>query len=263
MRKGDAEATLARASVVVEGEFETSFVEHAYIEPEAGFARRVGDGVEVHVTTQTPYMDREEVARILGLAQEHVRIVPTACGGGFGGKLDLSVQPYVALAAWLLDRPVRCLYSRTESMASTTKRHPARMRARIGAFADGRLAAMGFEGDFNTGAYASWGPTVANRVPVHCSGPYFLPAIEARARAVLTNLVPAGAFRGFGTPQAAIATESLLDELADRLGHRSAGVQPEERAEGRPSNSDRSSARGKRRYGPLPGGAKAGLVRRT
>ena len=218
VHKGDAEATLARASVVVEGEFETSFVEHAYIEPEAGFARRVGDGVEVHVTTQTPYMDREEVARILGLAQEHVRIVPTACGGGFGGKLDLSVQPYVAMAAWLLDRPVRCLYSRTESMASTTKRHPARMHARIGAFADGRLAAMGFEGDFNTGAYASWGPTVANRVPVHCSGPYFLPAIEARARAVLTNLVPAGAFRGFGTPQAAIATESLLDELADRLG---------------------------------------------
>jgi CO/xanthine dehydrogenase Mo-binding subunit/aerobic-type carbon monoxide dehydrogenase small subunit (CoxS/CutS family) len=218
LRKGDADAEIARAPIIVEGEFETSFVEHAYIEPEAGFARRVGDGIEVHVTTQTPYMDRDEVARILGLPPDRVRIVPTACGGGFGGKLDLSLQPYVALAAWLLGRPVRCVYSRTESMASTTKRHPARMRARIGAFADGRIAAMHFHGDFNTGAYASWGPTVANRVPVHCSGPYFLPAIEARTRAVLTNLVPAGAFRGFGTPQAAIATEALLDELADRLG---------------------------------------------
>ncbi len=217
VRRGDPAAALAEAAVVAEGEFETSFVEHAYIEPEAGFARRIGDGVEVHVTTQTPYMDREEVARILALTPERVRIVPTACGGGFGGKLDLSVQPYVALAAWLLNRPVRCVFSRPESMATTTKRHPARMRARIGAFNDGRLAAMHFEGDFNTGAYSSWGPTVANRVPVHCSGPYFLPAIEARSRAVLTNLVPAGAFRGFGTPQAAIATESLLDALADRL----------------------------------------------
>ncbi|MGZ9083475.1 MAG: 2Fe-2S iron-sulfur cluster-binding protein, partial [Rhodoplanes sp.] len=97
VRRGDPAGALTEAAVVAEGNFETSFVEHAYIEPEAGFARRVGDGVEVHVTTQTPYMDREEVARILGLAPERVRIVPTACGGGFGGKLDLSVQPYVAL----------------------------------------------------------------------------------------------------------------------------------------------------------------------
>ena len=218
VRRGDAAAALADAAHVVEGTFETGFVEHAYIEPEAGYARRVGDGVEVHVTTQTPYMDRDEVAAVLGLPAERVRIVPTACGGGFGGKLDMSLQPQVALAAWLLDRPVRCLYSRTESMATTTKRHPARMHVRAGADGGGRLLAMRFEGDFNTGAYASWGPTVANRVPVHCSGPYFWPAIEARSRAVLTNIVPAGAFRGFGTPQAAIATEALLDELADGLG---------------------------------------------
>ncbi|MFO1157148.1 MAG: molybdopterin cofactor-binding domain-containing protein, partial [Rhodospirillales bacterium] len=219
VRRGDPQAGLAAAAHLAEGWFETAFVEHAYIEPEAGFARRVGDSVEVHVTTQTPYMDRDEVALVLGLRPEQVRIVPTACGGGFGGKLDMSLQPYIALAAWLLDRPVRCLYDRAESMASTTKRHPARMRVRVGADAGGRLLAMDFEGDFNTGAYASWGPTVANRVPVHCSGPYFWPAIEARSRAVLTNLAPAGAFRGFGTPQAAIATEAVLDELAEALGH--------------------------------------------
>ena len=262
VRRGDPAAALAEAAVVAEGDFETSFVEHAYIEPEAGFARRVGDSVEVHVTTQTPYMDRDEVARILGLAPERVRIVPTACGGGFGGKLDLSLQPYVALAAWLLDRPVRCVYSRPESMATTTKRHPARIRARIGADAKGRLAAMEFDGDFNTGAYASWGPTVANRVPVHCSGPYFLPAIEARSRAVLTNLVPAGAFRGFGTPQAAIATEALLDELADRLHIDRLEFRLTQCAPRRPGDGDRSGARGKRRHGALPGSAAAGLARR-
>jgi CO/xanthine dehydrogenase Mo-binding subunit/aerobic-type carbon monoxide dehydrogenase small subunit (CoxS/CutS family) len=218
VERGDWEAGLASAAVRAEGAFETTFVEHAYIEPEAGFARREGDTIAIHVSTQTPYMDRDETARILGLPPERVRIVPTACGGGFGGKLDLSVQPYVALAAWLLDRPVRCAYTRPESMATTTKRHPARIRARLGADADGRFQAMEFLADFDTGAYASWGPTVANRVPVHCSGPYRMPAIVARTRAVLTNRAPSGAFRGFGTPQAAIATEGLIDDLALGLG---------------------------------------------
>ena len=101
------------ADVVVEGEFETGFVEHAYIEPEAGFARRVGDRIEIQACTQAPYMDRDDVAKILGIAPEAVRIIPTAVGGGFGSKLDLSVQPFIALAAWHLNRPVRMVYSRT------------------------------------------------------------------------------------------------------------------------------------------------------
>ncbi|HEX3499988.1 MAG TPA: molybdopterin cofactor-binding domain-containing protein, partial [Stellaceae bacterium] len=143
--------------------------------------------------------------------------IPSAVGGGFGGKLDLSLQPLIASAAWLLDRPVRCVYTRPESMASTTKRHPARIYARIGADAEGWLTALDFQADFNTGAYASWGPTVANRVPVHASGPYVVPAIRAEGRAIYTNETPAGAFRGFGVPQAVIATETLLDELAERL----------------------------------------------
>jgi aldehyde oxidoreductase len=215
---GDVAAGFARAAAIAEGTFETSFVEHAYVEPEAGFARRVGDTLEIFVSTQTPYANRFDVARILGLAPEQVRIITTAVGGGFGGKLDLSVQPYLALAAWLTGRPVRLAYSRRESMMATTKRHPGRMVVRLAADADGRLAALDFRGDFNTGAYASWGPTVATRVPIHCSGPYVLPAIAASARAIYTNNPPAGAFRGFGVPQAAIATESLIDELADRLG---------------------------------------------
>ena len=218
LRKGVGAAALDDAEIVVAGDWETRFVEHAYIEPEAGYARRVGERIEIVACTQTPYMDRDSVALVLGLAPEQVRIAPTACGGGFGGKLDVSLQPLIATAAWLLDRPVRCVYTRPESMASSTKRHPARMSARAGARRDGTLVAFAFEGDFNTGAYASWGPTVADRVPVHATGPYAVPAAEARSRAVLTNGPPAGAFRGFGVPQAAIVHEGLMDALAEELG---------------------------------------------
>ena len=201
-----------------EGEFETPFVEHAYIEPEAGWARRIEDDrIEVSACTQTPYMDRDEVANVLGIAPERVRVRPSACGGGFGGKLDQSVQPLVALAAWVLGAPVRCTWTRTESMTATTKRHPSRMRARAMADLAGHLLAWEFYGDFDTGAYASWGPTVAGRVPVHCMGPYRVPNVRADSRAILTNSPPSGAFRGFGVPQAAIAHESLVDELAIAL----------------------------------------------
>lgn len=216
--RGDVEAALATADVVVEGTFQTGFVEHAPIEPEAGFARRVGDRLEIHACTQSPYMDRDDVAAILGLEPADIRVVPTAVGGGFGTKLDLSVQPFLAVAAWTLGVPVRMAYTRPESMMTTTKRHPATIRVRAGATRDGRLLALDVEADFNTGAYASWGPTVANRVPVHASGPYLVPNYRALSRAVHTHIVPAGAFRGFGVPQAAIAQEGIYDELADRLG---------------------------------------------
>ncbi|HVI04595.1 MAG TPA: molybdopterin cofactor-binding domain-containing protein, partial [Sphingomicrobium sp.] len=216
--RGDVEKALAAADVVVEDTYETGFVEHAHIEPEAGFARRVGDQIEVQACTQSPYMDRRDLAKILGVPPESVRVIPTAVGGGFGAKLDLSVQPFIALAAWHLRQPVRMVYSRTESIMTTTKRHPARMRIRAGASRDGKLVAVDFAADFNTGAYSSWGPTVARRVPVHASGPYFVPHYRARTRAIHTHLVPAGAFRGFGVPQTAIAQEQLYDDLADRLG---------------------------------------------
>ena len=218
VQKGEPEKALASADVVVEAVYETSFVEHAYIEPEAGWAKRVSDRLELVVSTQSPYLDRDDTAAILGIPNDHVRIIPSACGGGFGSKLDLSVQPYVALAAWITGRPAAMIYSRPESIISTTKRHPARMRSRMGASRDGKLLAIDFAADFNTGAYASWGPTVANRVPVHASGPYVVPHYRALTRAILTNCVPAGAFRGFGVPQTAIAQEQLLDELAEKLG---------------------------------------------
>jgi CO/xanthine dehydrogenase Mo-binding subunit/aerobic-type carbon monoxide dehydrogenase small subunit (CoxS/CutS family) len=214
--RGDVAA--APAAVTATGTFETGFVEHAYIEPEAGHAIPRPDGMDIIACTQAPYMDREETARVLGVLEASVRILPTACGGGFGGKLDVSVQPLLAVAARKVNRPVRMVYSRTESMASTTKRHPAFMTAQMSADAEGHFTAFSMMARFNTGAYASWGPTVATRVPVHAAGPYRVPNVANHTAAIYTNDTPAGAFRGFGVPQAAIATESLVDELAERLG---------------------------------------------
>ena len=207
------------AAAVAEGRFETAFVEHAYIEPEAGWAVPVGrDRVEVACCTQAPYMDREETARVLGVEPSKVRIRPTACGGGFGGKLDVSVQPLLAVAARATGKPVRIVYTRTDRWPRPPSAIPPDLWARASADRDGRLISYELEGDFNTGAYASWGPTVAGRVPVHGSGPYKVPNVRNRARAIYTNETPAGAFRGFGVPQAAIAHETLLDDLAEQLG---------------------------------------------
>ena len=218
VESGDARAALAGCAATAQGRFETAFVEHAYIEPEAGWARRVGERVELFVSTQTPVMNRDTTAEVLGLAPTQVRIVPSACGGGFGSKLDVSVQPLTALAAWLTGAPVACVYERPESMMASPKRHPSVIEARFGCNAEGKLQAVEFDATFDTGAYASWGPTVASRVPIHGSGPYAVPHVYARGRAFYTNGPPAGAFRGFGVPQAAIAHETLMDDLAGGLG---------------------------------------------
>ncbi len=220
LERGDPDSACGAAAAVATGTFETAFVEHAYIEPEAGFAEILAGPrrrIRIVASTQAPYMDREEVARVLGVPNSDVVVQPTACGGGFGGKLDVAVQPLLAVAAWTLGRSVRIVYSRPESMASTTKRHPARVRATASADRDGRLVSYAMTGDFNTGAYASWGPTVANRVPIHAAGPYRVPNVRNLTRAIYTNETPSGAFRGFGVPQAAIAHECLMDDLAAQL----------------------------------------------
>jgi aldehyde oxidoreductase len=218
VKKGDSAAAMETAAAVVEGAFSTGFIEHGYIEPEAAFARRVGDRVEVHCCTQAPVMNQEGLAVLLGLEKDDVRVIPTAVGGGFGSKLDLTAQPYVALAAWKLRKPVRVTYSRIESITTSTKRHPSEITMKIGADKNGKIVAVEFDGTFNTGAYASWGPTVANRVPIHASGPYLTPNYTARSAGIHTNTAPSGAFRGFGVPQSALAQEPLYDDLANALG---------------------------------------------
>ena len=218
VRKGDAAAALASSAHVVTGSIATCFVEHAYIEPEAGSAWMEGDILNIRACTQAPMMDRDDTAAVLGMPCEKVRIRPSAVGGGFGSKLDVSLQPLIGLVTLKTGRPCRMTYSRAESMASTTKRHPAEISGRIGCDAAGRITGMEFDARFDTGPYASWGPTVANRVPVHATGPYLTPHISAKARAVHTNGPVSGAFRGFGVPQAAVWQETLYDELAQKAG---------------------------------------------
>ncbi len=208
----------------------THHVEHAYLEPEAGYVLLEGEGdtarLQVVACTQTPYLDRDELANVLQWNPERIRIRPSAIGGGFGGKLDLSIQPILAVAALALSqragahagRALRLVYERSESMQSSTKRHPASMQASLMSDSDGVLRSYEFSGDFDTGAYASWGPTVANRVPIHASGPYRLPHVVAQTRAVYTNNAIAGAFRGFGVPQSTLLIEAALDQLARELG---------------------------------------------
>lgn len=218
VQRGDAQSGIAAAEFVVEGHFNSGFVEHAYIEPEAGFAEVIDGKVVVHACTQAPVMDQEALEIILGKSKDQIRIIPSSVGGGFGSKLDISVQPILALAATKTSKPVRLTYTRTESMQSTTKRHPSDIALKIGANSEGKVVGFDFFGRFDTGAYASWGPTVANRVPVHASGPYLIENYRAKSQGIYTNNPPSGAFRGFGVPQSAIAQECLFDELALKAG---------------------------------------------
>lgn len=218
IKKGDVEAALAQAKVVVSRRYTTQMVEHAYLEPEAGVAA-VQDGVvTLWVSTQNPHYDRREVARVLGIGQHRVRVVQATTGGGFGGKLDISVQCLLALAAWKTGRPVRLVYRREESFIASPKRHPFVIDYTSACDGDGRLLAVKVRIVGDTGAYASYGPATLKRAAVHATGPYEVPNVLVEAYCVYTNNPTAGAMRGFGVPQMAFAHESQMDLLAAELG---------------------------------------------
>ena len=218
VKRGDFQKGLQNSEFVSEGEFTTSFVEHAYIEPEAGYSFMDGDQLVIQACTQSTFMDKESLQEILNLDHSQIRVVPTAVGGAFGSKLDLSVQPYLALATMKTGQPARLAYTRRESFLSTTKRHPAKLSIKVGVNDEGLIQGIHFQGKFNTGAFSSWGPAVISRVPIHATGPYFVPNYLAETKAILTNSSPSGAFRGFGVPQATAALETLLDDLAQKIG---------------------------------------------
>ena len=218
IRKGDVEAAFAASSVIIEKRYTTQWVEHAYIEPEAGLAEYDGKMVTVWVSTQNVHFDRKEVARNLGIGVNQVRIVQAVTGGGFGGKLDISVQCYLALAAFKTGRPVKMVWQREESMIASAKRHPYIIDYKMGATAEGKLLALKANIVGDTGAYASYGPAVITRAAVHATGPYEIPNVYVDAYGVYTNNPQAGAMRGFGVPQMAFAHETHMDLLAEELG---------------------------------------------
>ncbi|MBI1988243.1 MAG: molybdopterin-dependent oxidoreductase [Betaproteobacteria bacterium] len=216
---GDAEAALAAADIMVDETYTTPFSEHAYLEPEAALAYRDDAGqLVVRSATQYAHLHRRAVAETMGLPLEQVRIQPTVVGGAFGAKTDISCECVVALLALKTGRPVKIVYTRAESFASTTKRHPFRMRCRTGVTRDGRLIALAADLLADTGAYASAGPGVMTRAFVSLVGPYQFPNVAIHGRVVYTNNTTAGAMRGYGAPQVAFAIESQMDIMAAKLG---------------------------------------------
>jgi CO/xanthine dehydrogenase Mo-binding subunit len=219
VKRGSPEAAFKEADVVVERVYTTPHIEHTYLEPDAGLAYVDPDGiVVVYASTQNPHYDQKDVADLLGLDESKVRIIQAATGGGFGSKLDLNVQGFVGLAAYLLNRPARMVYTREEAYLCTAKRHPLKIYYKSGATRDGRLVAAEIRMIGDTGAYASYGLAVVTRSAVHATGPYEVPNLYAESLFAYTNNPMAGAMRGFGVPQMAFAHESQMDLLAEALG---------------------------------------------
>lgn len=216
--KGDVQTGFKEAEVIVEETYSTTWVDHAYLEPDAGISYIDNEGrITVVCPTQNIHYDQREVAAVLSLPLEKVRIIQCATGGGFGGRLDITVQGMLALASFHLKKPVRIIYSREEVFQVTSKRHPLRIRYKSGAKRDGTLTSVEVDILGDTGAYASYGATVAIRSAVHATGPYYVPNVKVRSRMVYTNNPWTGAMRGFGVPQLTFAHESQMDLLARSL----------------------------------------------
>jgi aldehyde oxidoreductase len=216
----DVDAALAASAHTVHETFRTQRVEHAFLEPESTLAVPDPDAGNLHVYSggQGVWDDRNDIARVLGVDRDRITVELVANGGAFGGKEDLSNQAQTALAAWLLQRPVKCTLSREESFRIHAKRHPIRLEYWAGCDGDGRLTALKVRGVGDSGAYASVGMKVLERAAGHASGPYRVPAIDVETIAVRTNNPTCGAFRGFGANQAQFAMEGVLDRLAAAVG---------------------------------------------
>lgn len=216
--RGSVEEAKAKSKYISHGIYQTQMIEHGYMEPEACVAYPQADGVEVLSQSQGVYDDRVQIAKLLGLPLEKVRVILVPNGGGFGGKEDLSVQGHAALAAWLLQMPVKVRLTRDESIIMHPKRHPIWMDYTIGCDENGKLTfCVGrFVGD--SGAYASVGMKVLERSAGHATGAYAFPVTDIVSTAVYTNNLPCGAMRGFGVNQTAFALESCIDDLCEQGG---------------------------------------------
>jgi aldehyde oxidoreductase len=219
-QRGDVEAALAASTHVVHETFHTQRIEHAFLEPESTLAvPSAADGtLHVYSGGQGVWDDRNDIARVLGLTNEQVTVELVSNGGAFGGKEDMANQAHAALAAWLLQRPVKCTLSREESFLMHAKRHPIRLEYTAGCDAEGMLIALRVRAVGDSGAYASVGMKVLERAAGHASGPYVVANIDVEGVAVRTNNPVCGAFRGFGANQAQFAMEGVIDRLAEKVG---------------------------------------------
>lgn len=218
IRKGDVEAGFAAADLIIEEEFSTQQVEHAYLEPEAGLAYVDHDDVVTVVSpSQNITHHRHMLAGILDKPINKVRFIMSPVGGGFGGKEDMIYQGMLALAAMKTHRPVRLVFTREESIACSAKRHPSRTKYRMGLTKDGRITAVEFDMLSDGGAYGMSSEGVMRKAAILSCGPYEIDNLQVDTTVVYTNNTPSGAFRTFGAMQAQFATESMMDMAAERL----------------------------------------------
>jgi CO/xanthine dehydrogenase Mo-binding subunit len=223
IRKGDVSAAFDRADVIVEQEYKTPSQEHAYLQPEAGVSYIDDEGrVTVEVAGQWTHEDQEQIAHALDLPLDQIRVKYPAIGGAFGGREDMSVQIVLALAAWHLsqrgiNRPIKIIWSREESIIGHHKRHPYIIKAKWGATKEGKIIAAEMEVIADGGAYAYTSTKVLGNATLMCTGPYEIDDVKVDSYAVYTNHIPGGAFRGFGGPQGAFAAESQINKIAEAL----------------------------------------------
>jgi CO/xanthine dehydrogenase Mo-binding subunit/aerobic-type carbon monoxide dehydrogenase small subunit (CoxS/CutS family) len=211
---GDVDAAFATAAHAVEGHFTTQRQEHAYLEPLACLAHIAEDGtVVVQVPTQAPFETREQLTKILDMPREKIRIIATPLGGGFGGKLEIALEAIVAVAAYVTRKPVKITLTRAEDLATSVKRHPFQLDYKVATDADGHIVAVDAYMLADGGPYTGNSPRVIDQAAIFSCGPYRVPNVRIIGKAVLTNNPLGGAFRGYGINQAAVALESLLDEI--------------------------------------------------
>lgn len=219
IRKGDVEAGFAMSDAIVECEYRVPAQEHAYLQPEAGVAYVDENGIiTVKAAGQWTHTDQKQVAHSLGLPLDSIRIQYPVIGGAFGGREDMSVQIVLALATWKLNRPVKIVWSRKESMIGHGKRHPMVIKAKWGATKDGKLTAAETTLLADGGAYMYTTNKVLGNATITQTGPYAIPHVKSDVIGVYTNNIPSAAFRGFGAPQALFMAEMQMNKLAEKLG---------------------------------------------
>ncbi len=219
IRKGDVEKGFSQADIVVENTYRTHVVDHAYMETESGIGMMDSQGnLVIWSANQCPFRDRRQVAVVLGMRENKIRVIRSTTGGAFGGKDDITVEIHIGLLVQAAGRPVRLVLDREESFLSQSKRHAIEIWTRWGATRDGKLCAVEGKVYGDKGPYAGLGAFVIKKCGIHLSGPYYVPNIKVDSYSVYTNNLFGSAMRGFGVAQAAIAHEAQMDELAKKLG---------------------------------------------
>ncbi|MFO8067244.1 MAG: selenium-dependent xanthine dehydrogenase [Bacteroidales bacterium] len=213
---GDVEKAFKEAAYVSSGIYETQRIEHAFLETESAIALPDGDGIKLYSQGQGIYVDRRQISKILSLEESKIKVVQVQNGGGFGGKEDLTVQGHVAMYAYLMKQPVKVHLTREESIKMHPKRHPVWMDISLAVDNKGKFTGLKLRAIGDTGAYASVGTKVMERVVGHATGGYTVPSVDIKADTAYTNNIPSGAMRGFGVPQVIFAMESCIDEICKK-----------------------------------------------